>query len=356
METFVQTTASRLAEPWPEDGLETVTTCPACGSADREPLHEGLQDRVFFCAPGVWTMYRCLACNSGYLDPRPTPGTIALAYSSYFTHATSKPPVEALSTMRRLRRAMANGYRNARFELNRTPSIALGAWMARFLPGYRAILDTEVRHLPKAWAGAKLLDVGCGNGEFLELATVMGWQADGLDFDPQAVDVARRHGCAVYQGGIEVLRDRAEYYDVVTLSHVIEHVHDPSALLADCFRLLRPGGRLWLDTPNLESAGHARYGRHWRGLEPPRHLVLFTWTSLERALIRNGFTDVRPMPLRPLAREIFAASEAIRQQKDPYREGKTSPSIRWHARRAERRASTRLSDREFITLVARKPQ
>lgn len=355
MDVSIHTTAPAAVEPWPKDGLESVDRCPVCGNPTRKLLHKNLDDRVFFCAPGTWALYRCTVCDSGYLDPRPTPETVGLAYSRYFTHATSTQRAFAdLSTARRLRRALGNGYRNARFGISLKPSNSLGVWLMRYLPWQRAMLDAEARYLPQAQPGAMLLDVGCGNGEFLALAAEMGWKVEGVDFDAKAVEVASERGFVAHHGGIEALEGRTEYYDVITLSHVIEHVHEPLSLLTACFRLLKPGGHLWLETPNLESAGYAHYGRHWRGLEPPRHLVLFTWASLNSALAQAGFIRVSATPWRPLARNLYSASEAIRQGKDPCRETNNSLCVRWHAWRADRKTRRDLTHREFITIFAHK--
>ena len=79
---------------------------------------------------------------------------------------------------------------------------------------------------------------------------------------------------------------------MITLSHVIEHVHNPVALLKVCRRLLKPTGQLWLETPNIDGAGHRQYMKNWRGLEPPRHLVLFNSQSLAKALFASGFARI----------------------------------------------------------------
>lgn len=353
----VNTKSVPPAEPWPQGGLESVDKCPICGNSAREILHEELDDQVFFCAPGMWTLYRCTACGSGYLDPRPTAETIGLAYRQYFTHAPStRLAYEDLSAVRRLRRALANGYRNARFGTDHQPSSSLGVWLLRLLPRQRETLDSEARHLRRAVPGATLLDVGCGNGEFLDLAAKLGWKVEGIDFDPQAVEVARQRGLVVHRGGINTLDDRAEYYDVITLSHVIEHVHDPLGLLRGCFRLLKPSGRLWLETPNLESTGHTYYGCHWQDLDPPRHLILFTWGSLDSALAQVGFIRVTPLSPRPLAYQIFSASEAIARRRDSFWKARNSIAIRWRAWSADLVAKSSLTSREFITISALKPQ
>jgi len=54
-------------EAWPKDGLESVSRCPVCNSDKRELLYDRLTDRVFFCAPGEWSLYKCCNCGCGYL-------------------------------------------------------------------------------------------------------------------------------------------------------------------------------------------------------------------------------------------------------------------------------------------------
>lgn len=343
-------------EAWPANGLECVNACPVCGSANREPLHDGLRDRVFHCAPGAWTLYCCDECGSGYLDPRPTPETIGLAYSRYFTHFDGEQEVERTGAFHRFRRALSNGYRNARFGTDLKPATRLGYWAALLFPRRRAELEAGARSLPYPERGQTLLDVGCGNGAFLEIANALGWDAVGIEPDPKAVEASRKRGVKVRQGDIRALDGQAERYDVITMNHVIEHVHAPAVLLEACFRLLKTGGLLWINTPNLGSAGHSLYGPYWRGLEPPRHLILFTWNSLELILTTVGFGQTTPLPARPQAGGTFPASEAIRRGMRNRQCGCNAPSVRLRARQADRKGKRDHTLREFITLTARKPE
>jgi SAM-dependent methyltransferase len=73
------------------------------------------------------------------------------------------------------------------------------------------------------------------------------------------------------------------------MGHVLEHVPDPRALLAECRRIIKPGGRLVSITPNVSSWGHQIFGPHWLGLDPPRHLHLFTPASLRRLAQDTGW-------------------------------------------------------------------
>ena len=303
---------------WPADGLETLGACPDCAAQQRSLLHDGLTDLAFGCAPGRWTLWRCTDCGSAYLDPRPDAAHIGLAYSAYYTHAGNALGGEARGLKPWARKALANAYVNARFGGSQTPALPFGAAVLQALPAQRLALDYRYRHirrLPKA--GGRLLDVGCGNGNFLRLAQAIGWQAEGVEPDPSAVAAARASGLDVRQGGIELLEGISAAYDQLTLSHVIEHVHDPLALLNACCRLLKPGGMLYLETPNIDANGHSRFGAAWRGLEVPRHLLLFSHRALHGMLARAGFDrseDLRGVDPSPL---LDAESEAMARRADP---------------------------------------
>ena len=119
---------------------------------------------------------------------------------------------------------------------------------------------------------------------------IAGWEVEGLDFDEKAIDRAwREYGVTVRHGDLRAACYPDGSFDAVTMNHVIEHVHDPIAPLAESWRILISGGRLVVATPNIASSGHERFGRNWRGLEPPRHLHLFSEKTLAEAARHAGF-------------------------------------------------------------------
>lgn len=336
---------------------ESIDICPVCGSTERALLHGDLVDGVFG-APGRWNLYRCGACGSAYLNPRPTQETIHIAYQRYFTHSESPggPRDEKLSRARRLRRALGNGYRNWRYGCTREPAARLGVPLAWVLRGSRRTVDQEFRHIPRSHRGGTLLDCGAGNGGFLAKAREAGWSVVGVEPDPNAIKAARCLGLNVRQGGLEQCAGEEGTFDVITMSHVIEHVHDPRNYLKQAFSLLKPGGSLYIDTPNINARGHKKFGPHWRGLEPPRHLVIFNWRSLETTLHAVGFARARRLARTDVYPNLARISRLLQEGQDP-EVVKNQPSrgdllFNWALRG---KALFSCEDSEFITLMAYKP-
>jgi 2-polyprenyl-3-methyl-5-hydroxy-6-metoxy-1,4-benzoquinol methylase len=271
-----------------------------------------LADLAFRAAPGEWRLQRCEACSASYLDPRPTAETLHLAYRNYYTH-TDATPSAPKNPRQWLNRAIGNSYRNRLYGTRLSPSLPFGGIAAplfREASGRIRAMGRGLRRPPAR--DASVLDIGCGNGEFLALALAMGWQAFGVELDATAAMYTRRQGITVLGDRVSALGDEYErHFDAITLSHVIEHMADPVDELGHCLRLLKPGGYLWIETPNIDSIGYRIYGRFWRGLEPPRHLTLFGRESLCNLLARVGFSDVRVLPARDALEDVFTMSQLM---------------------------------------------
>lgn len=342
---------------WPKDGLEHLGYCPVCGCTKRSVLHDALVDNVFYCAPGKWTLWICAKCGSAYLDPRPTPDTIHFAYANYYTHRTVAKidDYASLNPFYKLRRRLVNGYTNWRYSTCDQPSSALGVLAAFAMPSLKSVLDSRYRHIPRLPRGlGSLLDVGCGHGSFLGLARSCGWDVVGLDPDPEAAANAAKQGLTVHVGGIEYFDGMNELFDVITLNHVIEHVYEPVKVLKACYTLLKPGGQLWLETPNINSFGHARFQKYWRGLETPRHLVIFNRHSLSQAFIDAGFSApydrARPSPCAA----IFQASFAMMHGHSPNEAIAIPKLLQLRAAIAAFAGNLLPSRREFLTVSVSK--
>jgi SAM-dependent methyltransferase len=143
--------------------------------------------------------------------------------------------------------------------------------------------------LPPPATGMTLFDVGCAYGFLLVAARNLGYVPRGIEISEAAAAYARRtYELDVLTGSIEDARLGAESLDVVTLADVIEHLTAPAAVIDRIHGLLKPGGRLLILTPDLESLAARALGRHWWALLDD-HYFYFSRYTLPRFLARHGF-------------------------------------------------------------------
>ncbi len=309
--------ASLLVGDWPPEGLERVGSCPACGDTRRCLLYDHLTDRTYRSAPGRWSLVQCEGCSCAYLDPRPTREAAPLAYRTYYEGAT-EPQSESLQpAWRRLRRALRNGYLNSMYGYSARPAVGMGRFVVPLLPRYRELADMHVRHLKLPDRRPTLLDIGCGEGEFLAELQSLGWWVEGIDPSEAAVAVAQARGVHATSGTLGDIPLETGSFDAITFRLVFEHIGDPVVALAECRRALRSRGILWIATPSLDSEAHRLFGRDWIHLEPPRHAILYTRRSLTRLLGESGFDVVTVKPLRQ-ARWSFRLSAALASGLSPF--------------------------------------
>ena len=351
-----------IVKDWPENELEQVVSCPVCGSDGRRLLYKGLTDKVYYSVPGMWQLQQCLKCESAFLDPRPTPSSIWRAYTNYVTHKSTEVdiPLTEMNFRQRLRRALSNGYINSKYGANLQPSSRLGKWLLPLIYGKQGEIDHALRGLPMLVKGEKrkVLDIGCGSGSFLKVAMQLGWEVQGIDPDSKAASAASQvSGLCVEQGGLPKTRFQDSTFDVVTLSHVIEHTHDPVASLREAYRLLKPGGRIWVATPNLKSGSCRYFHMNWIGLHPPAHLVLFNHKSLRDVLGLAGFHNVRVAKMSLHSKGYFHMSWRISRGEEPFSAtGSPLPLyLRLLALVSDLLSVLQINRREEIVMIATKP-
>lgn len=249
--------------------VESQPACYLCGHAG-ESLYNGLEDYLFG-APGKWSFKKCsnMDCGHIWLDPAPTRENIHKVYQNYYTHGqpSSVQYTLAARIIRSILHPVSIRLLRMRNERNRY----------------------KYMYLDRMLAG-RLLEVGCGNGKRLVRFRDLGWEVMGQEVDDlAATHVRKTHKIDVHLGSLQTLPQDIEKFDVVIMSHVIEHVHDPISLLITCHHLLKENGVLVVMTPNAASYGHRKFGKFWRGLEPPRHLHLFTCKTLVQVVNSAGF-------------------------------------------------------------------
>jgi 2-polyprenyl-3-methyl-5-hydroxy-6-metoxy-1,4-benzoquinol methylase len=281
--------------------------CFLCGTAGTD-VYVKVYDRIAY-APGAWNYKECRGCSLLWLDPMPCPEDIANAYRDYFTHdEVTETPRNGV--VRQLYRMAAVGYLTQRFGYPAGSSSLCSRMLGRMLrlmPTRTNYLDFSVMHVSYKAEG-KLLDVGCGTGRALRVLRDLGWEVEGIDFDPVAANIARSKGLNVHFGTVEKQSYSEDSFDAIVLSHVIEHVHKPVEFLTECNRILKPGGQLVMLTPNIESWGRRHFQDRWLLLDPPRHLHLFSERSLSEVAYRAGLRPIKAVTLARTAGRMFAGS------------------------------------------------
>jgi len=312
------------------------------------PAHASLRDRIS-TAEGEWNYKRCRnpECGLWWLDPMPRPEDIGKAYEDYFTHDPVSPANQN-GIVRRLFRMAKAAYLQQQFGYTHE-STTLANMLGRILavlPNRSNYIDANIMYLPSISRG-RLLDVGCGSGATLRVMQELGWDAEGIDFDPITVENAKSKCLNVHLGTLREQQYDDDSFDAVVMCHVIEHVHDPLDLVRECQRILKPGGRLVILTPNVDSWGHRHFRRAWLFLDPPRHLHLFNQATLRslaakaslntlvartsartsgrmvigsREIARCGRHDLR----KPLSGSLRFVSEAVEFGEECYRRFDTS--------------------------------
>jgi 2-polyprenyl-3-methyl-5-hydroxy-6-metoxy-1,4-benzoquinol methylase len=301
---------SKIDQDWPSADLEPVDQCPYCEAKERTIAYQDVQDWTFYCAPGKWTYWDCSHCSALYLSPRPTRGAIGRAYATYYTHGETGLG-KARSTAKSLVRNLCY---SAWYGIDLQPRLPLPKGLFPLLSVLRGRIAAPpfiVRELHRLPVG-RVVDVGCGGGGFLDAARQFGWTTLGIEMDPQAAKSARGAGHVVIEGSFEVLDGYQSEFDCVICSHVLEHVHEPKALLAAIAKALKPGGHALIALPNAGSAVRRAVGANWRGLEAPRHLAIPGFLGLVEFAKTMGLEKISSSITKF---DTLAASTTIAQQR-----------------------------------------
>ncbi len=274
------------------------STCPLCDRTG-SLLHKAVRD-CLFGVPGQWDIRACTnpACGLVWLDPKPIESDLHEAYAAYYTHGEANAGTGGVGPRRWLRLVIA-----------RLERLWLGAL---FLGSARAKIE---RMFLEDTMPGRMLEVGCGDGRLLSRMRGLGWHAEGQDLDAKAAEHARQvYGATVHVGDLVSLALPADSYDAVVMNHVIEHAHDPAALLRECKRILKPGGAFVATTPNPDSFGHRKFGAAWIGLDAPRHLHLFPLHALTAIANVAGFGQPEVWTTPARAGGLLAASSDIERR------------------------------------------
>jgi len=233
--------------------------CPICASESIGKLYTAKDHTV---SGQLFEVWRCAKCSGGFTQNVPDAATIGPYYAaeSYVSHTDSK-----------------KGFIN--FVYHKVRSYAL------------LTKKKLVTKLANKSTGT-LLDIGAGTGAFVHTMQAGGWQVTGLEPDATAAQQALLKYNIQLQAADTIYTLGNQGFDVISMWHVLEHVHDLHGYFKRFGELLKPSGVLVIAVPNYTSTDASIYGHHWAALDTPRHLYHFSPASMELLANAHGFTLV----------------------------------------------------------------
>jgi 2-polyprenyl-3-methyl-5-hydroxy-6-metoxy-1,4-benzoquinol methylase len=246
--------------------------CPMCGSADFSFVAAGREHEFMHTTEDLFYVVRCRSCNLVFLNPRPDDSMLEIIYpADYHCHVDSF--------------ARTAGAKSLWVALRRKLHDAFG-----FPRQIRNILKSLPIHPQRT---IDILDIGCGNGEALDVfakEAPMAVVTTGLDFSAPVLQRVAAKGHKTILQNISDLQLDENAYDVIYCANVIEHLADPMDLLRNTHKALRSGGLFICETPNFDSLdSHLFAGSgHWGGYHFPRHWTFFTRETLSKMATEAG--------------------------------------------------------------------
>jgi 2-polyprenyl-3-methyl-5-hydroxy-6-metoxy-1,4-benzoquinol methylase len=267
------------------------------------------RDLLFETTSRTFELAPCSACGSWFLDPLPSQSELESFYPTKYWWQPSAGGLKALE----------------------------GAYRRMVLRDHVAFIERAAAASRPRGKG-RILDVGCGSATLLGILKRRGFEVQGFDASAEASRIAREVdgvdvavGTRLHEGAFA---DAS--FDVVTLFHVLEHVTDPRGVLAAARKILRPGGCLVLQVPNVDSWQFRICGVRWYGLDVPRHVIDYSASAIERLLEGSGFAvrRVRHFNMRDnapaLASSVFPSLDPVSRGVRLHRRGETEPvALAW---------------------------
>jgi 2-polyprenyl-3-methyl-5-hydroxy-6-metoxy-1,4-benzoquinol methylase len=235
--------------------LEKLTHCPICHHTEFSPF---LTCKDYTVSKEFFEIVSCNHCNFKFTNPRPSFESIAPYYHSddYISHSNTKKGI------------LSQIYQRVR----------------------KQALKTKLKHIEKE-SGLKkgnILDYGCGTGEFLNICKQNQWQITGIEPEQNARQQAENLTKEIIFESIFEEDLENKKFDVITLWHVLEHIHLLDETLQKIFQLLNENGKLLIAVPNCASADAQKWKEFWAAYDVPRHLYHFTPQTLSLLMQKHN--------------------------------------------------------------------
>ncbi len=262
---------------------EKIQKCPIC---ETEKFSLFLEVRDYFLTKEDFQIQHCDSCGFKFVNPRPDKLSIERYYQSdeYISHDSQKVSL-----------------------ISRIYTIA------------RRVSIRNKFNIVKGFAGnGKILDIGCGTGEFLNYCKSKNFEVAGVEPNSKASDFARRVNHLPVVSALNELESGKGTMNCITMWHVLEHVHDLNETLGVVKGLLNPNGVFIVAVPNCTSWDAQKYGKFWAAYDVPRHLYHFDKDTMKKLVTKHGFIILKTIPQKLDAYYVSLLSEKYQNGRNNY--------------------------------------
>ena len=258
--------------------------CSGCGGTKFQRLEP--IEAIHYSPGREFLLFHCETCGLVHTDMAEERASVQAYYpDNYKPHVLSDTKRNFFRSllMRKLRKFTFGKQETASSEFIQQVRSAV-AWLHR---------KTAYRSIPVYRTDGKLLDVGCGIGDYISLLQELGWCVQGIEPAKKAVDFANQTGRNVECTTFEQADYPEHFFDVITMWHVLEHFPNPYEVLLKVSDMMKDNGLLMIGIPNYDSFDRRLFRKFWNGFEIPLHLSHFTPDTIKNVLVSAGFQDIR---------------------------------------------------------------
>lgn len=254
--------------------MELLKFCPICRNT---VFSEFLKSADYFLTKKEFTIVQCQSCGFKFLNPRPDENAISQYYDSseYISHDSQPKTI-----------------RNFLYSIVRNHT-----------------QKKKLQLIEKYSKGKKLLDIGCGTGEFISYCKQSGWEVKGVEpnLKPREYAIRKHHVDVIDEPELTALNKPS--FDIITLWHVLEHVHRLDERIQKIRQILNENGTLIIAVPNSNSWDAVHYNKFWAAYDLPRHIHHFSQDTIKQLANNSGFEIEKIVPMKFDAYYISLLSE-----------------------------------------------
>lgn len=252
--------------------MKQLNKCEICGSKKINFLFYG-KDKLYGI-PGKFPLFKCENCRTIFLNPQLQYKESAIFYPKNKYHSLESIKTEKDSIKTRINLKLYEIYFSEKRNLFKK---------ILFSPIKFTVRGTTIKK------GGKLLDIGCGSGQFLYEMKALGLEVYGVepnDFDKNSND---KYKLNIKNSELIKAKYPKGFFNIVTINHVFEHVENPKETITEIRRITKKGGALIMGIPNTNSLTKRIFGKNWVGFDVPRHLFDYSNKNIKYLLEKNGF-------------------------------------------------------------------